>query len=100
MSAALQFGDEVKYLTIDVNPFRVDRCTRHMARAIGKFVRSENDYLLLSGAMVLNGLAVTLWLMKFQRCKLLLWNAKEQEYFVREVLRDNIGRLLEQYMFS
>lgn len=92
---AERFG-KLEALTIgDVNPMQVDRLSWHISRGIGKYVK-ENDYLLVSGTNLVNMLALSLWLTRFDFCNLLIWDAKKQKYRKFTVKVDNFERLLQK----
>jgi hypothetical protein len=89
---------EIKSLTMDdVNPLEIDRLMWHLARGIGKYVQAD-DYLLISGTPMVNAAAFTLWLLHFGRCNLVQWNAVKRAYELKNVERENLGRILEQHM--
>ncbi len=89
---------EIKPLSLgDVNPLRVDRISWHLGRGIASYVK-EKDYLLISGTPIVNALALTLWLTMFPTCNLALWNAKEREYIISTVERENLANILDSHM--
>lgn len=86
---------ELKPLTLgDINPLRIDRLTQNLARGIARYV-SKSDYMLISGTPVLNAIALTLWLLQHNSCKILQWNAKQREYELSTLNLDNFSRLLD-----
>lgn len=99
-SDAEQYG-EVRALTVgDVNPLKIDRLAYHLARGIGKFVESKEDYLLISGTPILNALALTLWLKRFPQARVLQWNAKAREYEITTLTNEQLDRVLSNHMMT
>lgn len=92
-----RFG-ELRALTIhdEQNPLQVDRIAYHLARGIGRYVDSKDDYLLISGSPTIVALAVYFWLRKFGECNLLQWNAKARCYELSTVTTAQLGNLLDQ----
>lgn len=74
-SAAHKYGQPDVLLPFGTySPMAVDGIARELSRSIGSLVNSSEDYLLLSGLPVACSLALWLWLRKFKKCNLLLWN--------------------------
>lgn len=95
--AAEKYG-RLQPLTIgDVNPFQVDRLLYNLSNGIGKFARAD-DFLLLSGTPILPALTLSLWLTRFDKCQLLLWDARERDYRVSTVTKANLVSILEKAM--
>lgn len=83
----------------DINPLRVDRLSWHLARGIARFVK-DGDYLLVSGTPIVNALALTMWLQMYPTCNLALWDAKNGEYIISKVERDNLANILQAHVES
>ena len=87
---------EIRPLTVgDVNPLRIDRTAYHISKGIVKHAKEE-DYLLLSGYIMVNVLAVLLWLLYFKRVKLLQWHAKKREYELTEKTLEDFTVMLQK----
>lgn len=97
-SPAKKYG-RLQSLTLDdVNPLQTDRLLNHLARGIGKFVDSEEDYLLISGTPMVNMLAASLWLRRFPKCRILQWNAKSREYEESTITNEQMDTLLQRHL--
>lgn len=92
-------GDaELSSLSIgNVNVLNVDRLADSLSEGIVRYTRPE-DYLLFSGAPVLNALSMTIWLMHHGKVRTLNWDAKRRTYKLVEVTADNLSRLQEKYL--
>ena len=95
-------GEDCRFshLTEDsINPHRVDRLSKHIARGIIKYAK-ETDFILISGTPMVNVLAVWIWMKHFKKCQVLQWDAKHREYRLT-TLEDNtisstMQKLIEQ----
>ena len=75
---------DIIYLTEgNVNVFSLARLTEDFK--LKMLTAQENDYILLSGHIILNVLATSIMLTRFGRVNLLLWQAKEHKYMPREL---------------
>lgn len=88
------------YLTEDeINPHRVDRLSKHIARGIIKHA-SPKDFVLISGTPMVNVLAVYIWMIHFGVCKVLQWDAKQRCYRLTtledEATRNMMQNVLER----
>ena len=75
-------GNDCKFshLTEDsINPHRVDRLAKQIARGVIKYANPD-DFILISGTPMVNVLAVWIWLLHFKKCKILQWDAKARHY--------------------
>jgi hypothetical protein len=89
---------EIKPLTLgDINPLRVDRTAHHIARGITKYGK-DGDYLLLSGYLTVNVIAVSLWLLFFGNIRIIQWNAKKKHYELTDKTEDDLRSLLQREM--
>ena len=87
---------ELRPLTLgDVNPLRVDRLSKNIARGIVKFVKPD-DYMLISGTPILNAITLSLWLIHHDSCNVLQWNAKQRLYELSTIENNNLVRLLDE----
>jgi hypothetical protein len=84
----------IPFTTGNVNPFHVDRHAKEIARGISRYAR-ENDYVLVCSLPVLNFLVGAIWLQNFPSVQLLIWDAKNSEYVIRKVERENLARHAE-----
>lgn len=91
-------GARFVYMTEgNINPTQVDRLTFQLTQAIA---HSENtDFLLLSGAPILNALAGMLWISRHPACNLLIFDAKEQGYVRQVVNRENLQKMIDRELF-
>lgn len=82
-SRAKEYGP-LRELTVgSVNVFALERVLADLHAALGE--ARPDDYLLLSGTNVVNAFAVALWLRRFGRVRLLLYDYKETRYWLREL---------------
>lgn len=100
--ARLIAGESARFahLTEDeINPHRVDRLSKHIARGIIKYA-DEEDFVLISGTPMVNVLAVWIWMIHFGKCKVLQWEAKRREYKLttldEEATRSMMQKVLER----
>lgn len=96
-SKAERYG-KLESLTVGnkMNPTRTDRLAYTLARAIGGFVKSKDDFLLVSGSPPINQMAFYLWMSRFGECRLLIWDAKARDYVLNTVTSDQLDDLLEK----
>ena len=82
----------------NVNPTQVDRLVyglnEHIARSL------ESDYLLLSGAPILNALAAQLWILRHECCQFLIFDAKSQNYVRQIITRENMKGMIDAQLFG
>ncbi len=93
-SASESFGRNMALSIGNVDPFRVDRRCYDICSAIGLYTRKD-DFLLLSGAPVLNGLAMSAWLRMHPSVNLLQWHAKRREYLLSTFDADQLDTQLQ-----
>ena len=87
---------EIRFLTEgSINYHGTDRLTKHLAKGIARFVK-EDDYLIPSGAIIINMIAFDLWLRQHRRCNVLLWHGGKREYELHEIKSGNMERQLER----
>lgn len=79
----------------NINPLRPDRLAWDIGRGIGRYVE-ESDYLLISGHPIVNALALAMWLMRFNACKLCLWDAKKGSYELSTVYGSNLENIIQE----
>ena len=84
-SKAKRFGD-LKIVTEDNVPlFRTDAVLDILKKRLESF--TEEDYLLLSGPVLLNVFATNLLLGRMETLKLVVFDAKQQDYVIRHISR-------------
>lgn len=94
-STAAEYGI-VRRLSIgNVDPFRVDRAAYDLSRGLGRF-SSERDFVLLSGAHVLNMLVGAMWFMIHDSMQILQWHAKKRKYILTTVTKSQLGGLIQR----
>lgn len=86
---------QFSYLTEDnINPHRVDRLSKHIARGVIRFAKKD-DYILISGTPMVNALAVLIWLKHFKTCSVLQWDAKGRKYTLTTLDMDHLERMMQ-----
>jgi len=83
--------------TGNINPLAFDRMIDTFAQGVIKYVKPE-DYLLISGTPPANAVVFLLWIMHFEECKVLLWNAKLQKYKLVTPSLEQVGNIIQKYM--
>jgi hypothetical protein len=78
-SPARTYGRLTKITEGTVNVFKVERLAHDIKKALRSF-RSDKDYLLFGGNIVINVLAVTEILSRSDKVKCLLYGAKRNDY--------------------
>lgn len=97
-STAEEYG-ELDFLTRGyVSMGSLDRLFYTVTEAIEK--TEEEDYLLLSGLIVLNALAASVWLQRHGKVKLLLWDQKLGHYRLLTISQSQIDQLFEKLLVS
>ena len=91
--AAERFGRLIPLTTGSVNPFNPDRLAVNISEKIK--VADVMDYVLISGAPILNGIVMMLWLLKFRNINILQWSNRDKEYKHLILSADNLARLAE-----
>lgn len=92
----VEMGAQMPVLTHgNVNQSQVDRLAFALAEKISAETTAE-DYLLLSGAPILNALACSLWLLQHGSVRLLIWEARNDGYVFKVVERQNLERILSE----
>jgi hypothetical protein len=88
---AERFGRLLPLTQGNVNHFNLDR----LMVSVGPKLQSahEDDYLLISGSPILNGLIVSMWLAKFQKANLLQWSTRADGYVHITLHRDAVNRM-------
>lgn len=76
----------------NVNHFNLDRLMVVIAPKLE--LATADDYLLVSGTPILNGLIVSMWLAKFGVAKLLQWSQQQGKYVCIPLHRDAIERMV------
>ena len=90
---------EVKELTAGtVKWANIDRMAYDLAHLITKQVNWEEDYLLISGAITVNILAVMIWLQHTDKVRILLWvgTPETRSYVMRTIDRNQIINLVDE----
>jgi len=72
----------------NVDIFDVDRLIYFIKNRLKE--SSPEDYLLLSGGNILNCIAFSIWLQMHGIVKILIYNAKEKRYILREITHTKI----------
>ena len=86
------------FLTEDeINPHRVDRLSKHIARGIIRHAHPE-DFVLISGTPMVNVLAVWIWMIHFKMCKVLQWDAKQRKYRLTTLDNDAILNMMQDIL--
>lgn len=97
-STAEEFG-ELDFLTRGyVSMGSLDRLFYTVTEAIEK--TKKEDYLLLSGLIVLNALATAVWLQRHGKVKLLLWDQKLGKYRLLSFSQNQIDQLFEKLLVN
>lgn len=87
----------VRPLTVgNVNTYQVDRLFWNLARGIVRYVKPE-DYLILSGTIMIPAAALILWIMMHGKCNILQWSA-QGEYRHHILVKEHIENILESEM--
>lgn len=93
-TAAEEYG-ELRALSMgSIDPFRVDRLAYDLSK-LARYTRKD-DFLLLSGAPILNGLSLHMWLQTHGECNTLQWHAKRRTYILNTITAEQISNLLQQ----
>ena len=91
---AKEFGTLVSLTSGTVNHFNVDRLAMTMATTISG--ADKEDYLLISGAPMINAIALFLWLRRFKKAKTLQFSIKEEQYIPRVLYDSTLTELVTQ----
>jgi len=87
----------VRPLTVgNVNTYQVDRLIWNLARGIVRYVRPD-DYLILSGTILIPAAALLLWLTMHGKCNILQWSTKG-EYRHYTLTKEHIENIIESEM--
>jgi hypothetical protein len=76
----------------NVNHFNLDRLMVSIAPKMD--MATVEDYLLVSGTPILNGLIISMWLTKFGKANLLQWSQQQNKYVCIPLHRDAIERMV------
>ena len=82
----------------NINPTQVDRLNYTLNESIARSL--ESDYLLLSGAPILNALAAQLWILRHECCQFLIFDAKQQAYVRQIITRANLVGMIDDQLFG
>jgi hypothetical protein len=86
------------FLTEDeINPHRVDRLSKHIARGIIHHA-SEDDFVLISGTPMVNVLAIWIWMIHFKKCQVLQWDAKQRVYRLTTIEEDSTRKMMQSLL--
>jgi hypothetical protein len=85
---AKRFGELVNVTQGRLPIFKTDTVLNMVSFGLKNF--TKDDYLLVSGPVLLNILATTILYEKFDNFKLLIFDAKKQDYVVRHITKENI----------
>ena len=97
-SRATEFGP-LDFLTQGyVSMGNLERLFFIIAESVNK--TKSDDFLLLSGLLILNTIAAMAWLMKHKSVKFLLWDQKIRDYRRLTVTVDQIDRLYEMMLVA
>ena len=91
-------GDNCRFsqLTEDeINPHRVDRLSKHLARGIIKYAK-DTDFVLISGTPMVNVLAIWIWMTHFKKCQVLQWDAKQRKYRLTTLDESGTRSMMQQ----
>lgn len=77
-SSLEEFGRVIPLSRGGVNPFGPDRLMVMLASRLAH--ASADDYLAISGLPLLNALAISMWLVRFKRVRLLQFSTKRGKY--------------------
>ncbi len=87
-SAALQYGELVPITQDRVNVFNVQRLTSEMHETMADY--QPKDWLLLSGHIVINCIALNIVLEKHGFAQFLIYDAKTHQYVPRDINQTQI----------
>ena len=93
-------GDDCRFSHLtedDINPHRVDRLSKHIARGIIKYAK-VTDYVLISGTPMVNALAIWIWMVHFGKCQVLQWDAKHRVYKLSTLKDDATRRMMQKVL--
>ena len=99
-TAALELipGSSISYLSQgNINPLFFDRMVDNFATGIARYVAKE-DYLLIAGTPPANAVCYLLWIMLFEECKALLWDAKQSKYKIVKLTLDHVRGTLQKHL--
>lgn len=82
-TAAERYGELVRCSSGKLNVFNPERVASEVATALSSF--TDQDYLLLAGGSMSMLFAGMYLPDNIQRLRLLVWDAKGQDYFVRTI---------------
>lgn len=88
---AEQFGRLIALTRGNVNHFNLDRLMVNVGPRLQ--AATEDDYLLVSGTPILNGLVVSMWLAKFSKANLLQWSTRADGYVLIVLHRAAVHRM-------
>ena len=80
---AARFGAVVPLTNGNYPIFRTARLVEEITQGLKN--STEDDYLLLSGSSIIAGIALAVWLTYHDKCNLLLYDRKTEEYVPRSI---------------
>ncbi len=87
-SAAAKYGELINVTEGKVPIFKTDTMISILKDKLADF--TEDDYLLISGPVLISIIAVPMLFKKVSMLKLLVFDAKKQEYVVRHINHGNL----------
>lgn len=84
----------IRALTVgNVNTYQVDRLIWNLARGIVRYVRPD-DFLILSGTIMIPAAALLLWIEMHGKCNILQWSNKG-EYKHHIITKEHIVNIID-----
>lgn len=88
-SEADKFGSSIYVTEGPVPVFKQDKLV-HMLKETFECFNQTDDYVLLSGPVILSVLSIAMLLKRFEFVNILLFDAKRQSYVVRQIKSENL----------
>lgn len=91
-------GAILNFLSIgSINPLAFDRMMDTFAQGVVKYVK-PGDYLLISGTPPANAVVFLLWILHFDECQILLWDAKLRKYKLVTPTMEQVKNIMQRHM--
>ena len=88
----------LSYLSVgNINPLYFDRMVDTFATGITKYAKA-GDYLLIAGTPPANAVVYLLWMILFDECKALLWDAKQDKYKIVRLTMEHARSILQKHL--
>ncbi len=87
-SKAEVHGRMVPMTTGGINPFSPDRLMVNLASRLRN--ATEEDFAIVGGSPMLNGIVMSMWLERFDKMKCLVWSNKKERYEIVTVTKGAI----------